>query len=101
MYTLTNQSGYLTIKGYDETFKLYALGYPNEEVEEGFANYLLPYYTHVSKASGPMFIVNFVRDLECGKPEEFMKRMQVVFGDTGYKIFGDPELYFQNAFSSA
>lgn len=92
------QSGYLTIKGYDETFKLYALGYPNEEVEEGFANYLLPYYTHVSKASGPMFIVNFVRDLECGKPEEFMKRMQVVFADTDYKIIGDAELYFQNAF---
>ena len=30
------QSGYLTIKGYNERFKRYQLGFPNEEVEEGF-----------------------------------------------------------------
>ena len=30
------QSGYLTIKDYDPRFKLYLLGFPNEEVEEGF-----------------------------------------------------------------
>ena len=30
------QSGYLTIKDYDEEFKLYHLGFPNKEVEEGF-----------------------------------------------------------------
>jgi hypothetical protein len=31
------QSGYLTIKGYDKEFGFYTLGYPNEEVEEGWA----------------------------------------------------------------
>lgn len=30
------QSGYLTIKSYDERFRLYTLGYPNEEVKYGF-----------------------------------------------------------------
>ena len=29
------QSGYLTIKNYDERFGIYTLGFPNEEVEEG------------------------------------------------------------------
>lgn len=38
------QSGYLTIKGYNERFKKYILGFPNEEVEEGFVKYLAPYY---------------------------------------------------------
>ena len=38
------QSGYLTIKGYNERFKRYQLGFPNEEVEEGFVKYLAPYY---------------------------------------------------------
>lgn len=38
------QSGYLTIKGYDEEFKLYRLGFPNREVEEGFVKFLVPYY---------------------------------------------------------
>lgn len=92
------QSGYLTIKEYDERFKFYTLGYPNAEVEEGFTNYLLPYYTHLGSESGPMFISNFVLSLEKGKPKDFMKRMQVLFSDTDYKIIGDAELYFQNAF---
>ena len=38
------QSGYLTIKSYDERFKNYQLGFPNKEVEEGFLNILLPLY---------------------------------------------------------
>lgn len=92
------QSGYLTIKGYDEEFKLYKLGFPNEEVEEGFTKYLLPYYTNIGAEDGPMFIGKFVRDLRTGKIDDFMKRMQVMFYNTDYKIVGDAELYFQNAF---
>lgn len=37
------QSGYLTIKSYDEQFKNYQLGFPNKEVEEGILNILLPH----------------------------------------------------------
>ncbi len=37
------QSGYLTIKSYDERFKNYQLGIPNKEVEEGILNTLLPH----------------------------------------------------------
>jgi hypothetical protein len=31
------QSGYLTIKDYDPEYEIYTLGFPNEEVEKGFA----------------------------------------------------------------
>lgn len=92
------QSGYLTIKGYDEEFKVYTLGFPNEEVEEGFTNYLMPYYINTGNEGGPMYIHNFVMALRQGKPEDFMKRMHVLFSDTDYKIVGNAELYFQNAF---
>ena len=37
------QSGYLTIKSYDERFKNYQLGIPNKEVEEGILNILSPF----------------------------------------------------------
>lgn len=37
------QSGYLTIKSYDERFKNYQLGIPNKEVEKGILNTLLPH----------------------------------------------------------
>ena len=39
------QSGYLTIKDYDEEFRTYILGFPNREVENGFIKFLLPSYT--------------------------------------------------------
>lgn len=34
------QSGYLTIKEYDPHFRMYHLGFPNAEVEEGFSRFL-------------------------------------------------------------
>ena len=42
------QSGYLTIKGYDEEFGIYSLGFPNREVEEGFIKFLLPFYANTN-----------------------------------------------------
>src|SRR5574344_2632653 len=92
------QSGYLTIKDYDEEFRMYELGFPNKEVENGFMNYLLPYYTPVKKTDTAFFVASFVEDVEKGRPEEFMKRMATMFSRTDYKIVGDAELYFQNAF---
>ena len=93
------QSGYLTIKDYDEEFGEYTLGFPNQEVEEGFCKYLIPFYTHVDAGSSMYFISNFVKDLRSGKIDDFMQRMQIMFCDTDYKIVGDTELYFQNAFN--
>ena len=55
------QSGYLTIKGYDERFKTYLLGFPNKEVEEGFLNFLLPLYTSAGSES-PFMVNEFVKD---------------------------------------
>ncbi|MBO4328769.1 MAG: AAA family ATPase [Bacteroidales bacterium] len=38
------QSGYLTIKSYDPEFRTYSLDYPNTEVEQGFAQFMVSYY---------------------------------------------------------
>ena len=42
------QSGYLTIKEYNERFDSYRLGFPNREVEEGFTKFLLPFYANTN-----------------------------------------------------
>lgn len=90
------QSGYLTIKGYDARFKKYLLGFPNREVEEGFINFLLPLYTSAGSDS-PFMVDEFVKDVEAGNPEQFMRRMKAFFADTSYQVVGNAELYFQNA----
>ncbi|WP_270546915.1 ATP-binding protein, partial [Butyricimonas paravirosa] len=58
------QSGYLTIKGYDKRFGLYRLGFPNKEVEEGFINFLMPFYTRFNKIEAPFEIQKFVHEIE-------------------------------------
>ena len=57
------QSGYLTIKRYDEKLGIYRLGFPNREVEEGFVCFLLPYYASVDKVESPFEIQKFVREV--------------------------------------
>ncbi len=91
------QSGYLTIKGYNRETGKYHLGFPNKEVEEGFINYLIPFYTPINENNTSFFIDNFVQDIRQGKPEEFLKRLQTLFADSSYEIAGDMEKYFQNA----
>ena len=95
---LIYQSGYLTIKDYDPEFDLYTLGFPNEEVAEGFTQFLLPYYTNTSREKSPFFIGSFIKDLRAGRPRDFMTRMEAFFADTDYRVVGDSELYFQNVF---
>jgi len=93
---LIYQSGYLTIKGYDERFGMYKLGFPNKEVENGFVRYLLPYYSPIDEKKSDFFILNFVKEIEDGDIESFMERLQALFADNSYQVMGKMELYFQN-----
>ena len=90
------QSGYLTIKGYDRSVKLYMLDFPNEEVEEGFVNFLIPYYTPISETESPSFIGKFVREVRNGQVEDFMLRLKSLMADTPYEIIKDLENHYQN-----
>ena len=90
------QSGYLTIKGYDEEFGMYRLGFPNREVEEGFVRFLLPYYANVNKVESPFEIQNFVREVRSGDYSSFFRRLQSFFADTTYEVIRDQELHYEN-----
>ena len=43
------QSGYLTIKSYNDDSNLYTLNIPNKEVEEGLFNIILPRFTSITE----------------------------------------------------
>ena len=90
------QSGYLTIKGYDERFGMYRLGFPNREVEEGFIRFLLPFYTNVNKVETPFAIQKFVREVESGDYNSFFRRLQSFFADTTYEVIREQELHYEN-----
>ncbi|WP_299235433.1 PD-(D/E)XK nuclease domain-containing protein, partial [uncultured Bacteroides sp.] len=90
------QSGYLTIKEYDPEFKNYILGFPNEEVEQGFLNFLMPCYMNMNGKNASFHIMNFIKDIRAGKIDSFMERLQSLFSDTPYELIRDTELHYQN-----
>ena len=91
------QSGYLTIKGYDNEFKTYLLGFPNEEVEEGFVKYLTPFYLNNTEKRSAFDIEKFTGDVRQGNPEQFLLRLKSLFASAPYdSTTGDKENHFQN-----
>ena len=90
------QSGYLTIKEYDQRFGTYRLGFPNREVEEGFMKFLLPFYANITKVDTTFNIQKFVREIESGDYDSFFRRLQSFFADTPYELIRDLELHYQN-----
>ncbi len=90
------QSGYLTIKGYDMDFDEYTLGYPNREVKESFLRSLVPCYIEDDKGISPFDVKRFVREVEGGDVEAFMKRFQALFAGFPYDQVGDCELHYHN-----
>ncbi len=90
------QSGYLTIKKFDQEFATYQLGFPNREVEEGFMKFLLPFYANTDKVESPFQIQKFVREVRSGDYESFFRRLQSFFADTPYELIRDQELHYQN-----
>ena len=90
------QSGYLTIKGYDCRFKVYTLDYPNDEVKEGFVNFLVPYYTYSKSVNHATIIGQFVKSLERGDAEHFMELLQSFMAGIPYELVRNLEVHFQN-----
>ena len=91
------QSGYLTIKGYNEEFENYTLGFPNREVEQGFFRFLLPNYASVSVTKSPYEIQRFVTDVRKGDVDSFLSRLQTFFDDIPYELAPrDREVHYQN-----
>lgn len=92
------QSGYLTIKGYNDEFMLYTLGYPNDEVKYGFLNFIAPFYTPISASETPFYIGRFVEELRAGETEKFLTRLQAFFADFPYELNEKTERHYQVVF---
>ena len=91
------QTGYLTIKGYDSEYNEYRLGFPNDEVKNGFLNFIYAYYVPVNPADDSTKTSQLAKALKAGDPYTFMKTLEALFANTTYQIQGDSEKNFQYA----
>ena len=99
---LLYQSGYLTIKRYDESIDAYVLDFPNEEVKYGFIRNLLHAYVIDDEfILNEFFSGKFVKDILSGNTENFMRRTQALFASIPYDMLkkeDKDEKYYQFVF---
>ena len=91
---LLYQSGYLTIKGYDQEDGSYTLGYPNKEVREGFLKGLLANYKSAEGMSAS-FVLQFNRALKNNDIDGALGRMQSFLAGIPYDLENKSEKHFQ------
>ncbi len=92
------QSGYLTIKDYDDRFQEYTLGFPNQEVKYGFLNFASQFYTPVSESDTTFYIGKFIRELEIGDTQAFLTRLRAFFAGISYELNAQTERHYQVIF---
>ena len=92
------QSGYLTIKGYDPSFQLYTLAYPNKEVRKGFLESLMPAYVHLPARENTFYIVSFIKDLRAGNLDGCLERLKSFFASIPNKLNNKEEKHYQTIF---
>lgn len=73
------QTGYITIKKYDKTFRSFILGLPNDEVRYGLYDNLIPLYAGYTEKTNKIEVMNFIREIQKGKVDDFMKRINNIF----------------------
>ena len=95
---LIYQSGYLTIKGFDERFRNYLLEFPNDEVRYGFVDFLVPFYTGVKNNDQGFYIGKFINELESGDYDSFLTRLQAFFAHFSYELNAKTERHYQVIF---
>lgn len=81
------QTGYLTIKDYDSTTRLFTLGVPNREVTESLFSELLPLYVKVRNGGDSETVVRkLVNNLLLGQPEEFIRNLDMFLAGVPYDM---------------
>ena len=78
------QTGYLTIKGYDEKYRSCRLDYPNDEVRYGFLDSLAPMFLQDENDAHPLDIRSFGIDIETGDTDSLRDRFTALFARLPY-----------------
>ena len=88
------QGGYLTIKGYDGQ-RFYQLGFPNEEVADGFVQYLMTEYSGKGIGTFDNDFVVLQDAIETNNADAFMQQMQLIISQIPFES-NEPKLIEAN-----
>ena len=94
---LLYQSGYLTIKGTKKGGR-FILGYPNEEVRDGFNKSLMPCYATEDVVTNDTFLMKFSDALEDGDLEQALTLMKAFLSSVPYNAERQDENHYKTLF---
>ena len=94
---LLYQSGYLTIKDYDEELNQYILDYPNEEVRTSFSKALLEQYLQPSGEASRGLNTHLMTALLKGDVDQAMNALKSFLATIPYDIIKERENYYETA----
>jgi hypothetical protein len=92
------QSGYLTIKHYERSDNSFVLGFPNDEVEYGFLESLLPSYLEQPMSASDFDALKFKNEILAGDVDGFLTRLKAIFASLPYGRSNQNEHYYQSIF---
>lgn len=92
------ETGYLTIKSFDDEMNLYTLGLPNKEVAESFSKALMPIYSGYMERECEDLLVKMRRAVVEGDADRFMDLLQTFLEGNPYgnTEMAKRESYFKN-----
>ena len=94
--SLLVQTGYLTIKGYNEP--LYVLDFPNYEVKRSFFDSIVARYAKLNTGVGQAYTVNLIKQINAGELEAFFNTLREFFANIPYVLAIEQEKYYQALF---
>ena len=97
---LLYQSGYLTIKTWNERQRSYKLGFPNDEVKYGFLKSLAPSYLKIENHPAPFNISILDDAVEEGDTDGMRDWFKALFSLLPYPTSGDLEAVTEQSFQN-
>ena len=92
---LLYQSGYVTIKGYDEDSEVYTLGIPNSEIRVGLMRNLLENYLGRQTIQGKLTVAYMYKQLLRSNMDEALRLMQTFLSSVPYCENANSEGHYQ------
>ena len=96
IHTLLYQTGYLTIRKFDEKTQTYFLNFPNEEVRRSFLNNLLPVFSKSSSSDIQGIYYQLAKHLEHHDFQKFFDVFNIFLDSIPHYIHKDAESYYHS-----
>jgi hypothetical protein len=98
LMALMYQTGYLTIKGYNDKTEIYTLSYPNREVKESFLRGLSGYFVSPGQKNTAVFVAQLDEAFRNNDLNGVFIVLKTFYANIDYEIKLSYEKYYQTVF---